>query len=208
MVLGLLAHVTPSIFWSRILRNEALVYNSYFFRTAVLRKLFDIRFSYKDCNFSRVCLLVKTQRRKPWQGLCCSIMGSGYLKSAVNLQKCCNKCCSTHWGNNLTAVTTNTRPQRVFSSVQTCVLVDVNQPLPWFFTRWPVGLEKILSPFLEHSEYMSAFKPFLQYFVVGSDTASCQDYEEKEFVECFSEETQIIDIFTHCKWQATRLSSC
>ena len=36
----------------------------------------------------------------------------------------------------ITAVTTNTRPQRVFSSVQTCVLVDVNQPLPWFFTRW------------------------------------------------------------------------
>ena len=26
-----------------------------FFRTAVLRKLFDIRFSYKHCNFSRVC---------------------------------------------------------------------------------------------------------------------------------------------------------
>ena len=30
----------------------------------------------------------------------------------------------------VTAVTTNTRPQRVFSLVQTCVLVDVNQPLP------------------------------------------------------------------------------
>jgi len=29
------------------------------FRTAVLRKLFDIRFSYKHCNFSHVCLLVK-----------------------------------------------------------------------------------------------------------------------------------------------------
>ena len=28
-------------------------------RTAVLRKLFDIRFSYKHCNFSRVCLFVK-----------------------------------------------------------------------------------------------------------------------------------------------------
>ena len=39
--------------------------------------------------------------------------------------------------NHLRAVTTNTRPQRVFSLVQTCVLVDVNQPLPWFFTRWP-----------------------------------------------------------------------
>ena len=30
-----------------------------------------------------------------------------------------------------------TRPQRVFSPVQTCVLVDVNQPLQWFFMRWP-----------------------------------------------------------------------
>ena len=30
-----------------------------FFRTAVLQKLFDIKFSYKHCNFSQVCLLVK-----------------------------------------------------------------------------------------------------------------------------------------------------
>ena len=30
VVLGLLAHLTPSIFFSRILRSEALVYNSYF----------------------------------------------------------------------------------------------------------------------------------------------------------------------------------
>ena len=29
--LGLLAHVTPSIFFSRKLRSEALVYNSYSF---------------------------------------------------------------------------------------------------------------------------------------------------------------------------------
>ena len=46
---------------------------------------------------------------------------------------------------------------------------------------------------------MLAFQPFLQHFAPASDTASCQDYEEKEFVECFSKETQIIDIFTHCK---------
>ena len=52
---------------------------------------------------------------------------------------------------------------------------------------------------------MSAFQPFLQHFAAGSDTASCQDYEEKEFVECFSEETQIIDIFTDRK--STRLNS-
>ena len=30
-----------------------------FFRTAVLRKLFHIRISYKHCNFSRACLLAK-----------------------------------------------------------------------------------------------------------------------------------------------------
>ena len=54
VVLGLLAHG-----FSRILRSEALVYNSYFFRTAILQQLFDIRFSHKHGNFSRVCLLVK-----------------------------------------------------------------------------------------------------------------------------------------------------
>ena len=36
---------------------------------------------------------------------------------------------------------------------------------------------------------MSAFQPFLQHFAAASDTASCQDYEEKGFAECFSEET-------------------
>ena len=45
-----------------------------------------------------------------------------------------------------TAVTSNTPPQRFFSSVQTCGLVDVNQPLP------RVCREKTLSPFLEHLE--------------------------------------------------------
>ena len=43
---------------------------------------------------------------------------------------------------------------------------------------------------------MPAFKQFLQYFATGSDTTSCQDYEKYEFVECLSEETQIIDLFT------------
>ena len=68
VVLSLLVHITPLIFFSRIARSEALVYksrsprlltNHIFFRGAVLRKLFDIRFSYKHCNFSHICLLVK-----------------------------------------------------------------------------------------------------------------------------------------------------
>ena len=105
----------------------------------------------------------------------------------------------------ITAVITNARLQRVFPSVQTCVLVDVNQSLPWFFTRWPREDSQVLR-LLSTRKNMSAFQPFLQYFAAGSDTASCQDYEEKEFVECFSEETQIIDIFTHFKLQPHKLS--
>ena len=102
-----------------------------------------------------------------------------------------------------TAVTTNTRPQRVFL---------LFKPAFWWtsINRYHgfslVGLEKILSPFLEHSEEYVGVSAVLQYFAARSDTASCQDYKEKEFVECFSEETQIIDIFTHCKLQPHKLS--
>ena len=55
---------------------------------------------------------------------------------------------------------------------------------------------------------MSAFKPFLQYFATGSGTASCQDYEEYEFVGCLSEETQIIDLLLSQYTHATSPSSC
>ena len=66
--LGLLGHVTPSIYFSRILRSEVLVYKSYlFFRTAILQKLFDIRFSYKHCNYAFAFL--SRWHWKPWQGL-------------------------------------------------------------------------------------------------------------------------------------------
>ena len=37
------------------------------------------------------------------------------------------------------------------SSVQTCVLVDVTQPLPWFFTRWSRE-DSYPASILEHSE--------------------------------------------------------
>ena len=48
---------------------------------------------------------------------------------------------------------------------------------------------------------MSAFKSFLQNLATGSDTSSCQDYQEHEFVECLSKKTQILDLFKHCKLQ-------
>ena len=47
-----LSTVTPLKFFSTILCFVALVYNCFFFRTAILWKLFGIRFSYKHCNFS------------------------------------------------------------------------------------------------------------------------------------------------------------
>ena len=51
----------------------------------------------------------------------------------------------TFFHADITAVTTNTRPQRVFSSVW---WTSINRYHG--FSR--VGLEQILSPFLEHSE--------------------------------------------------------
>ena len=42
-------HLSSLNFLRRIVRSEDLVYNSFFFRTAVSRKLFDIRLSYKLC---------------------------------------------------------------------------------------------------------------------------------------------------------------
>ena len=56
-----LAHVAVcnavNFFGNTIIRSKAQFI--LFVRTAVLRKLFDIRFSYKHCNFSWSCLLVK-----------------------------------------------------------------------------------------------------------------------------------------------------
>ena len=88
----------------------------------------------------------------------------------------------------LTVATTNTSPQRGFSSIQTYGSVNVNQPL----TK-----RRFFPPFSSTWTKILVFKQFLQYFATGSDTSSCQDY--KEYDECLSEETQIIDFFTHCK---------
>ena len=47
-------HITPSIFIGRTVRSESLVIKFiFFFRKAVLRKLFDIRFSYRDKVYSK-----------------------------------------------------------------------------------------------------------------------------------------------------------
>ena len=78
---------TPPKFLSAILCFVALVYNYIFFRTAVLRKLFDIRFSYKHCNFSQVCLLVK-MASKTMRGSICKINFSSLMFFGVTRSFC------------------------------------------------------------------------------------------------------------------------
>ena len=50
---------TPPNFFGQAFALQLQFTIDILFRTAILRKLFDIRFSYKHCNFSHVCLLVK-----------------------------------------------------------------------------------------------------------------------------------------------------
>ena len=80
-----------------------------------------------------------------------------------------------------------------------------------------LGLEKILSQFLEHSEEYVSVSASFQNIMLQELTPVYVKTTRSIFVECFSEETQIIDIFTHYKLPphkisqytlATRLSSC
>ena len=66
-----LSNGTPQKCFSTILCFVPLVHNSYFFfRTAVLRELFDIRFSYNaETLISHTFAYSSRWRRKPWQGL-------------------------------------------------------------------------------------------------------------------------------------------
>ena len=115
----------------------------------------------------------------------------------------------------VTAVTTNTRPRRVFSSVQTCVLVDVNQPLPWFFTGWP--REDSFSVSRALGRICRRFSRFCNILPQDLTPLHVKITRGVRICLVFSEETQIIDIFIHCRFQphklsqytlATRLSSC
>ena len=95
----------------------------------------------------------------------------------------------------MTAVTTNKCPQNLrFGGRQSTVTMGFH-----------ALVQSRLSPRFSSTRKN---KSFLQYFATGSGTASFQDYEEYEFVECLSEETQIIDLLTNCKKQPHKLSQC
>ena len=102
----------------------------------------------------------------------------------------------------MTAVTTNKRPQRFFSSGSNLRFGGRQSTVTMVFHALA---QSRLSPRFSSTRKN---KSFLQYFATGSGTASYQDYEEYEFIECLSEETQIIDLFTNCKKQPHKLSQC
>ena len=104
--------------------------------------------------------------------------------------------------NPMTAVTTNKRPQRFFSSGSNLRFGGRQSTVTMVFHALA---QSRLSPRFSSTRKN---KSFLQYFATGSGTASYQDYEEYEFVEWLSEETQIIDLFTNCKKQPHKLSKC
>ena len=58
MVLGLLVHVTPSNFFSRIRKSESFT-NHIFSEQLFYGNYSKLDSQYKHCNFSRICLLVK-----------------------------------------------------------------------------------------------------------------------------------------------------
>ena len=69
MVIGLQAHVTPSVFFSRILRSDALVYNSYFFLEQSFYGNYWTLDSQTNTVISHEFAYSSRWRRKPWQGL-------------------------------------------------------------------------------------------------------------------------------------------
>ena len=62
------------------------------------------------------------------------------------------------------------------------------------FMHWP--RKESFPVFLSTERKILVFKLFLQYFATGSDTTSCQDYKEYEFVVCLSQEIQIVNLIS------------
>ena len=85
------------------------------------------------------------------------------------------------YSENFTAITSNTRPQRVILRFKPAVWwMSINR----YHGFHTLAKRRFFPPFSSTRRNVLAFKPFLQYFATRSDTASCQDYEEYKFVEC------------------------
>ena len=95
-----LSTCTPPIFLGQSFALQLQVTVDTLFRTAVLRKLFDIRFSYKHCNFSHVCLLAKMASKTVTRSIRKSIT-SMFISSPRDLNSCFGEPARKHctWGS-------------------------------------------------------------------------------------------------------------
>ena len=80
--------------------------------------------------------------------------------------------------------------------------MDVNQPLPWVFTRWS------RADSLPVSRALGRTSRFCNTLLQDLAPLHIKTTRSTEFVECLSEETQIIDLFTNCNLQLHKLSQC
>ena len=87
---------------------------------------------------------------------------------------------------DFSVVTTNTRPERFFSSGSNLRFGGHQSTVTMVFHS--LAQSRFFPHFSSTRKNMLVFKPFLQYFATGSGIALCQDYEEYKFVECLSEE--------------------
>ena len=95
VVLGLPVHVRPSIFSSRILGSEALVYKSYFFQNSCSTEIHSTLDSHTNTVISHAFAYSWRWRRKPWQGL---FYGSLPF-SSINTALVCEDCNDFHYGD-------------------------------------------------------------------------------------------------------------
>ena len=95
MVLGLLVHVTPSNFFRRILKSEALVYKSFFFSEQPFYGNYSTLDSHTRTVISHAFAYSSRWRRKSWQGLCSlkNITESNSILISINhrFAKVCGK---------------------------------------------------------------------------------------------------------------------
>ena len=119
------------------------------------------------------------------------LLASLYFITHVTILRDCSQ--SRPACTKVTAVTTSTRPKRVFSSVQTCILVDINQQLSWFLTHWSredsFSISRALGRACQHlSHFCNTFAIFLLYRNEAIKNAVVIQNNSLSFCPSFSDE--------------------
>ena len=93
-----------------------------------------------------------------------------------------------------------------FLRVQTGVLVDVNQPLPWFFTRWPRADSFPVSRALGRT--CSRLSRFCNILLQDPAQLHVKIMRSRNLLSVCRRKLKLLSPYTHCKLQAHKLSQC